>query len=380
MSSPKQVALAVGAALLTLGSAHAETPNAGNNNGSPIQLYGVADAYVQAAKGDASLNRVQSGGLSGSRFGIRGTEDLGSGLFAFFVLEAGINVDDGTSGQGGATFGRQSLVGLKGAFGQVSAGRQYSSVYNATNEFSVFSNNVTGPSTAVIGGFAGGYEPVRGASSTATPPAAGATGNSGPARVNNSLRYEMPAFGPVRAGVMYGAGESSGNTSDQRLVDLYVRFTSGPIDAMVSHVDDSAVGLNPTDVATTTLTGAYTFGTARVVAGFMSVDDKRSANQDGTGWWVGGDYRFFSRHVLRAQYVVNNPGTGSENETHALGVGYQYDLSKRTALYNSITRFDNEANAGTNGTGRWHSSMSTGLTSASSNDITEVVFGVRHTF
>lgn len=378
MHSPTQIATAVAAVLVTFSAAHAETPNAGSNAPS-ITVYGVADMYVQTAKGDASLNRVQSGGLSGSRFGIRGTEDLGSGLFAFFVLEAGINMDDGTSGQGGATFGRQSLVGLRGSFGQVSLGRQYSSIYTATNEFSAFSNNSAGASTTMIGGFAGGYEPVRGASATAVPPAAGATGNSGPARVNNSVRYETPAFGPIRAGVLYGAGESADNTSDQRLYDVFVRYTAGPIDALLSQVDDSTVGINPTDVATTTLAGAYAIGPARVLVGYMNVDDKRAANEDGTGWWVGGDWRI-QRHLIRAQYVLNSPKTGSENETRALGVGYQYDVSKRTALYSSLTRFDNEANAGTNGAGRWHSSLPAGLTSASSNDVTELVGGIRHVF
>jgi predicted porin len=369
--SIRPITLAVAAALLSLNAAHAETPNAGNSG--PITLYGVADMYVQTARGDATLNRVQSGGLAGSRFGLKGSEDLGSGLAAFFVLEAGINMDDGTSGQGGATFGRQSVVGLKGAFGQVSLGRQYSSLYNATNEFSVFSNNVTGASTAVIGGFAGGYEPVRGASTTAT-------GNGGPARVSNSVRYEAPAFGGVRTGVMYGAGEVAGSTGDQRLVDVYVRYTTGPIDAMLSHVDDRTVGATPTDVATTTLTGAYAIGPARVVGGFMVVDDKRAANQDGTGWWIGADWRFQPRQLVRAQFVVNNPGTGADNETHAFGVGYQYDLSKRTALYTSVTRFDNEANAGAGGLGRWHSSLPAGTTTVSSNDVTELVLGVRHLF
>jgi predicted porin len=379
MNTLTQIAAAVGAALLTLGIANAETPNAGGSTPSPIQLYGVVDMHLQSAKGDASLNRVQSGGLSGSRFGIRGVEDLGSGLSAFFVLEGGINADDGTSGQGGATFGRQSLVGLRGAFGQFSLGRQYSSIYTATADFSAFTNGATGASTAVIGGFAGGYEPVRGASSTAVPPAAGVTGTGGPARVSNSVRFEAPAFGPVRLGMLYGAGESAGNTSDQRLYDVFVRFTGGPVDALLSHVDDSTAGINATDVATTTLAGAWTIGPARVLAGYMNVDDKRAANQDGSGYWLGGDWRI-QRHLLRAQYVVNHPKTGDESDTRAIGVGYQYDLSKRTALYSSLTRFDNEANAGGGRLGRWHSSLPAGLTSASSNDLTELVAGIKHAF
>ena len=60
---------------------------------------------------------------------MRGSEDLGGGLSAFFTLETGIKLDDGTSGQG-AFWGRQALVGLATPYGQVSLGRQYGSLYS----------------------------------------------------------------------------------------------------------------------------------------------------------------------------------------------------------------------------------------------------------
>jgi len=78
--------------------------------------------------------------------------------------------------------------------------------------------------------------------------------------------------------------------------------------------------------------------------------------------------------------VLNDPRSGNDNKTTALGVGYQYDLSKRTALYSSVTRFNNQANAGTTGLGRWHSALPVGLTTTANNDITEFVAGLRHTF
>ncbi len=375
MQRHTRLSIAVGVALVALG---AQAQQATTN--PSVTVYGVVDGYVQAAKGDASLSRVQSGGLSGSRFGLRGVEDLGSGLRAVYTLEAGINADDGTLGQGGVLFGRQAFVGLQGNFGQFSLGRQYSSLYVASNEFSAFSNNVTGPSSAVIGGFAGGYEPIRGASATATPPAAGATGNSGPARVNNSIRYESPVFGGLRAGALYGAGEGAGTASDQRLFDVFVRYTAGLVDTIVSHVDDQTAGASATDVAVTTVATAVTIGPARVLGGFINVNDGRAANLDGRGYWVGSDYRIAGKHVVRAQAVLNDPRTGSDNETLALGAGYQYDLSRRTSLYTSTTRFDNEANAGIGGLGRWHSTLPAGLTSPGKNDITEVVIGIKHVF
>jgi predicted porin len=76
---------------------------------------------------------------------------------------------------------------------------------------------VAGLSTELIGGFGNGYEPVRGTSSTATPPAAGATGNGGPARINNSLRYEAPAWYGLSASALQSAGEMAGSTEDARV-------------------------------------------------------------------------------------------------------------------------------------------------------------------
>jgi len=366
------IAVGTCAALLSL-AAQAQSSS------SSLTLYGTVDTFVQTARGDGSLSRVQSGGLSGSRLGFRGTEDLGSGLSAIYTLEAGINTDDGSSGQGGILFGRQLFVGLKSDLGQVTLGRQYSSIYPATTDFSAFSNNIAGPSTAVIGGFAGGYEPVRGASATANSPAAGATGNGGPARVNNSLRYESPSFAGLRAGVLYGFGEVADATNDQRLIDLFVRYTAGPVDAIVSQVNDRTQGIDPTNVATSTVATAVAFGNAHVFAGFMNVNDCRAANLDGRGYWLGGDYRI-ANHLLRAQYVVNDPRSGNDDQTRAFGVGYQYDFTRRTAFYSSITRFDNQPNAGVGGLGRWNAAVPTGLTSTSNNDITELVAGLRHTF
>ena len=220
---------------------------------------------------------------------------------------------------------------------------------------------------------------MRGASSTATLSEAGATGNGDPARVNNSVRYESPSFAGLRAGALYGFGEVAGATNAQRLIDLFVRYTAGPVEAIVSQVNDRAQGINAADAATTTLATAIAFGDAHVFAGFMNVNDRRAANLDGRGYWLGADYRI-ARHLVRAQYVLNDPRTGNDNQTRAFGVGYQYDLSRRTSFYSSLTRFDNQANAGAGGLGRWNATLPMGLTSTSNNDITELVAGLRHTF
>src|ERR1700754_2644035 len=96
---------------------------------SSVTLYGLLDAGIQYTNNvvtGGSLFRQTSGNINGSRFGLRGSEDLGSGLKAIFVLEGGISLNNGKSAQDGRLFGRQAYVGLNSdTYGIVSLGRQY---------------------------------------------------------------------------------------------------------------------------------------------------------------------------------------------------------------------------------------------------------------
>src|SRR5690606_1129817 len=107
------------------GAAHAQ---------SSVTLYGIVDVGVggnklhdSAAGGDDARYGLMSGVQSGSRWGLRGSEDLGNGLRANFQLESGFDVANGRQGPGsqeGRLFGRQAWGGLSGAWGEVRAGRQ----------------------------------------------------------------------------------------------------------------------------------------------------------------------------------------------------------------------------------------------------------------
>lgn len=345
----------------------ASFPTFAQSSGPQVSLYGILDANVQVLDGASKQTRVQSGGLSGSRFGLRGSEDLGGGLKAFFTLESGINVDDGSYGQN-AFWGRQAFVGLGTPYGTVSLGRQYGSLYTLTNEFSQFSNVGTGASTAVIGGF-GGYEPVRGGT-------ASATGNGGPARINNSVKFESQNYGGFSAGALWGMGEVAGNTNGNRVADVYGRYTGHGVDAMLSVVDDKADALGQ-NLRTVSAAAAYDWGAYRFNAGVMQVNDRSNADRDGKGYWLGASYRL-GQHLFKGQYVESkNDGALADGKTQAFGVGYQYDLSKRTALYSSVTRFKND---GVGYVDRAAGSIPVGLTDADHRNLTEVVAGIRHSF
>ena len=368
---------------------------------SEVTVYGIVDLGGTYIKGAATtIRETSSGGLGGSRLGFKGSEDIGGGTHVDFVLEGGINIDTGGSAQGGALFGRQAFGAIRNAsYGALSAGRQYSSTYIQPNEFSVFANVTgSGATTGVLGGYAGGYEPSQGGANAAgtTTQTNSESQNGGPARVNNSLRYTTPVVSGFKASVLYGAGEITGGTGGTRLVDSSIRYTNFGLDAMVSIVSDKVAGsfaTTPTgtgasvgnNVNTIMATAAYRLGDLRVVAGYMKGDDKRKvaevAKHDGRGIWLGTDYRV-GANLFKAQWINNqidnNAAGAKDGKTNAFGVGYQYDFSKRTAVYTSLSRFVNTGFVGAN-TGRYNGSIN-GLTTATDHSLSEFALGVRHSF
>ena len=94
--------------------------------------------------------------------------------------------------------------------------------------------------------------------------------------------------------------------------------------------------------ATVSAAAAYDWNNFRFNGGVMEVDDRSAADRDGKGYWLGASYRM-GQHLFKSQYVESkNDGALADGKTQAFGVGYQYDLSKRTALYSSVTRFKND--------------------------------------
>lgn len=98
---------------------------------SSVTLYGLIDAGITYTNNQSghSAWQMKSGTVNGSRWGLRGAEDLGGGLKAIFTLENGFNIANGTLGQSSRMFGRQAFVGLASdQYGAVTLGRQYDSV------------------------------------------------------------------------------------------------------------------------------------------------------------------------------------------------------------------------------------------------------------
>jgi predicted porin len=188
--------------LMVLGASSAFAIAATAHAQSSVTLYGLIDAGLTYTNNQGGRSNFQetSGSVNGSRFGLRGSEDLGGGLKAVFVLENGFNIANGKLGQNGLEFGRQAFVGLSSEqFGTVTLGRQYDSVVDYLAPLSL-----TGT----------GY----GGTQAAHPFDNDNLDNS--FRINNSIKYASVNYGGLKFGGLYGFSNSAGTFATNRAYSM----------------------------------------------------------------------------------------------------------------------------------------------------------------
>ncbi|MGU7769142.1 porin [Burkholderia sp. MR1-5-21] len=177
---------------------------------SSVTLYGVIDEglnYTNSAGGHATW-QMQSGFAQGSRWGVKGAEDLGGGLKAIFQLENGFDVNSGALGQGGRMFGRQAYVGLASdRYGSLTFGRQYDSVVD-----------YLAPLTA-NGNWAGYL--------MSHPYDNDNTDNS--FRLNNTVKYTSRTYGGFSFGGLYGFSNQAGGFANNRAYSVGAQYTGGSL-------------------------------------------------------------------------------------------------------------------------------------------------------
>ncbi|RXZ36507.1 porin [Oxalobacteraceae bacterium CAVE-383] len=337
-----------------------------------VTIYGVADAGVfyqsKAGANNNSLFAVNSGGLSGSRLGFKGTEDLGGGLKANFQLEMGYNLDSGSNAQqdgannSGTLFGRTSTVGLSGGFGSVNVGRQTDFAYSGT---------AGGMATFSHAGYVNKFSSVDGNTQ------ARLQGE----RTNNSIRYDMPAFGGLNGGVMFGLGEQAGGGTAGQAWAAGLKYDNGPL-AFGGSYYQSKAGTTPADrnlinggaapttpavvadggalagstaTKTYTLGASYNFGFGKLYGNWSRVNlltgtgsatltqtfnsgtfGSSSANNKLDLFEIGYNHNLTASLQLLTGYAHTNVsfinGT-PQGKLNQIFIGTDYFLSKRTDLY-----------------------------------------------
>lgn len=284
---------------------------------SSVTLYGVADVFfaqVGSGVGAANLKqtRIQSGGMNGSRWGLRGAEDLGGGLKANFTLESGFTLDDGNVANGATMFGRQAFVGLSGGFGEVTFGRQYS----AYDGLRGATNNTFDTAVATTGAAWG----------------VGVADYTG--RINNSVMYTSPNMSGFTAAAMIGLGENKTATNDAtQTTSLRLQYASGPVLVGLAHqVEQAQAAGSNTDTTYTLIAGSYNFGVATVLAGFNTA---KTGNSEDKEFQFGLNFPVGKQSVIGFGYTNQKGDVAGTKTTSASGMSLAaaYNLSSRTAMY-----------------------------------------------
>jgi predicted porin len=354
---------------------------------SNVQLYGVVDAGVVAARRgvtEKTTKMLQSGIASGSRWGFRGTEDLGSGLTASFVLESGFDSDTGAlknfsgnpstatptapNGTASTGFNRRSFVSLDSPVGSIALGRDYTPFFWAGQKADIFNYGLFGNLQSV-------------ASITGT--------TERFARISNALLYLSPNLQGLRIRLAYSFGsESSGAAgglprSANHFAGVGAEYTLAGLTITASHqqVKIPNVGGTPaaftgaTTRARNSLVGArYDIGDFTLSGGWWDAGNPWNGNDV----WLGASVKL-GLGVVYAQVQKlrqDNPAGGAERRAHVYGVGYAYNLSRRTSLYASWGRVSNSP---TSSVSLFSSDVSVSP-SAPGTDPRAMAAGLRHSF
>lgn len=293
---------------------------------STVQLNGVIDLFAgqRQLSGAAKITRVDSGGLTTSRWGVDGTEDLGGGLKATFALSGFVRVDTGESGRTPVDrqWSRFAYVGLQGGWGALRLGRLGTPTFGNAIRFSPFADSTTfGPYMTHV--YTGGQPLV-------TPM------NSPDSAADNSIAYLMPNVGGFSGSVMLSMGETTGK--GDRLIAAGA-YGAGPfavglgtervkaphsLPTGVSQIDNTQAGIS-FDLQVVKLFGTYSTSEMSLVAGKRELDT----------WQAGLTAPIGGAGLLKLAYATTTKSETAlaDVKRDTLALGYDHALSKRTDLY-----------------------------------------------
>ncbi|PHV23878.1 porin [Janthinobacterium sp. BJB446] len=279
-----------------------------------LKLYGLMDMGLNLendGSGGGTVTRLSSGGQSSSRIGIKGSEALGGGLVASFVLENGILADTGGIDQGGVLFGRQSWVALGSDFGMLKLGRKYTVSAEVLDSFDPFHINMAGDASRLF--------------------------NVSGKRVNNNLSYTTPELGGMSAQLSWGFGEQPGSLAAGRQLGASASYARGPLALALAYVDQDSASTRAS-ASTIMLGGVYDAGALKLHAGAARNTD--SAGLDTRDLLLGVSVPF-GASLLLADYIRKWDSGKAGGNAGQFALGYSYALSRRTNLYTSYSQTHN---------------------------------------
>lgn len=322
---------------------------------SNVSIYGTLDAsvaYVTNADGKNNVTLLNDSAISTSRWGLRGSEDLGGGLKANFNLESDINMDTGKFNAAGM-FRRSAYVSLSSdQYGELRLGQATS---NAVTQ--VASGGIVLPSNAMHGSMLI------------------ASGVAGDFFVNNAITYISPALSGVKASLLYAPGEVAGAGSTGSKIHAAVKYTGDGFTLGGTYIDVKESGAGNKDGRTWyTIDGTVTLGQVKLGAVYYDVDHGSSVvtAKDNQGYILNASYQLDPKVTLFAGFIK------SLQDSSLVSLQARYALSKRTTLYALVSRADN-GNEGVNFP-PLYDTTSGQVTGTGNTKQTGIAMGVMHSF
>ncbi|MGU7784381.1 porin [Burkholderia sp. PU8-34] len=296
---------------------------------SSVTLYGIVDTGLQYltnadSAGHRSIGMAQSAYLP-SRFGLRGVEDLGSGLKAMFQLENGFNSTTGAMVVPDTLFNRQAWVGVDGSIGKMTFGRQYSvqfdrAIYYDPTYFAAYSALAL----------------------NAIPLAT--------IRVNNSVKFTSHRFAGFTTEAMYGFGQQvPGNTLAGRYIGAALEYSANRFTATATVEQTRGTVAAASDLSSRVdqryeFAARYNAPNWAVMANVTRVTGDLQLTPRGTVYWLAGNV--FVTPVVQLYAIGGRYDYQGRAEHPMIFVaGTLYALSKRTLLYANVGTARNEGSS-----------------------------------
>jgi general bacterial porin, GBP family len=338
-----------------------------------LTLYGTADTGIQVSKfGNGTQYNLASGIADGSRLGFKGSEELGNGYKAIFVLESRVELDIGGQSNGmighgvgqnlvkglpgsvanalgpvlqptlvvnpsGAGFDRMSYLGLVTPMGAILAGRQYTPDYEVIAMADTFETGFAAQWGNILGG-TGGF---------ATPGVA--------LRANDTIQYRLQLPNGIGVSAMYGFQNTGSLNLSKKFWGGNLRYQAAPWNAGIGYNREHDQNGN-LSLVSMTAGGSYTLGDIKIFAGFHRMQNDNSvlvplltpslgqalagivgenAKINAKSYTVGVQYKIGSGRVMASLSRLVDLKT-TNNNANLLGLGYDYNLSKRTDIYTAL--------------------------------------------
>jgi predicted porin len=295
---------------------------------------------------------MSSGSVNGTRWGMKGSEDLGGGLKAIFDLQSGFNIDTGGAGQSGLLFGRQAMVGLQSGVGTIKFGRVILPFYDNEGMNDVMMNSSLSAQSNVM-------RTANNWASSSVPAFEGSKLGGYTLRGDNAFRYDSPNMSGFAASFGYAFNEKTQSVCPQcngnngEVVSASLVYAGGPISGVVAFQREKPyqpagvgvasagvtdyVGTNSADRNFLRLSGQYDLGMIIAKAGFGRADHVNFIKAAKTNeFQLGLDFKASDVMTLTggvASSKDDSIGATPEVKRTAFTLGGKYVLSKRTFMY-----------------------------------------------